>query len=247
MAQIEDINTGLSPAEAEALRDEFLTTIPIVKQHVASRKGEIYFCYPIYRSMEDLYGIIRQIIRRYGVKWIVFDNIQRAADTTSSAKGTNRTEHLSQISKVLSQMAKDYNVNVVRIVQPKFVEKGQIASSASVDGSSQIAKDCDALIILHRSKINTMSDAEFQTEGFVEQEASFAPEMLCKVALTRYSSGGVTTLYYDGPRSTVRSMGIEYKTKLKEKANVGGVNDIFSEVNAAKAAKAVDPKDESVL
>ena len=46
-------------------------------------------------------------------------------------------------------------------------------------------------------------------------------------------------------------MGIEYKTKLKEKANVNGVNNIFSEIEAAAAkaalTKAVDPKDESVI
>jgi replicative DNA helicase len=245
LAQVADINTGITADEAEALKQEFLTQIPVVKQHVASRDGEIYFCYPAYKTMEELYAIIRQIIRRYGVKWIVFDNIQRAADTTSSAKGSNRTEHLSQISKVLSQMAKDHNVNFIRIIQPKFVEKGQIASAASVDGSSQIAKDCDALIILHRDKINQLSSADFQSAGFVEEEAAMSNNMLCKVALTRYSGGGMTTLEYDGPRSTVREMGVEFKTKLQAKAK--DPNDNVAETAAMKALAKVDPKDETVV
>ena len=84
VAQIADINTGLTPEEAEALRDEFLTKIPIVKKKVGTRAGNIYFCYPQYKTMEELYAIMRQIIRRYGVRFMVFDNIQRAADTTSS-------------------------------------------------------------------------------------------------------------------------------------------------------------------
>jgi RecA/RadA recombinase len=245
VAQIADTNTGLTPEEAEALRDEFLTKIPIVKAKVAGREGQIYFCYPQYKTMEELYNIMRQIIRRYGVKWIVFDNIQRAADTTSTAKGGNRTEHLSQISKVLSQMAKDHNVNMVRILQPNRIGKGQIVSSDNVDGSSQIAKDCDAMIVLHRNKIESLSTEQFQTVGFVEEEASFSNEMLCKVALTRYSGGGVTTLMYDGPRSTVNEMGKEHKSKLMAEAtkDVGHAAQLDKLFNGSKV---VDPQDATV-
>jgi replicative DNA helicase len=245
VAQIADTNTGLTPEEAEALRDEFLTKIPIVKTKVAGREGQIYFCYPQYKTMEELYNIMRQIIRRYGVKWIVFDNIQRAADTTSTGKGGNRTEHLSQISKVLSQMAKDHNVNMVRILQPNRIGKGQIVSSDNVDGSSQIAKDCDAMIVLHRNKIESLSTEQFQTVGFVEEEASFSNEMLCKVALTRYSGGGVTTLMYDGPRSTVNEMGKEHKSKLMAEAtkDVGHAAQLDKLFNGSKV---VDPQDATV-
>src|ERR1700677_5304946 len=106
VAQIDDNNVGLDDEDAEALKQKFLHAIPEVQAMVTNRPGELYFCSPTYRSMDDLYNLIRQVIRRYGVKWVVFDNIQRAADTTSQAKGANRSEHLSQISKVLSQIAK---------------------------------------------------------------------------------------------------------------------------------------------
>jgi hypothetical protein len=247
VADIADTNTGLTPEEAEALRDEFLTKIPLVKAKVANREGQIYFCYPQYKTMEELYSIMRQIIRRYGVKWIVFDNIQRAADTTSSAKGANRTEHLSQISKVLSQMAKDHNVNMVRIIQPKFVQAGQIADQRSVDGSSQIGKDCDAMIVLHRNKVGNISSSDFQQAGFVEEKDSFSNEMLCKVVITRFSGGGMTTLMYDGARSTVTEMGKEHKSKLvaaltKDVGHAAQLDHLFN----GKAAGPIDPQDASV-
>ena len=181
-AQIAD-DIPQNNAEAKELFDAFIKAIPEVQAQAANREGEIYFCYPQYKTMEDLYGIIRQIIRRYGVKWIVFDNIQRAADTTSTGKGSNRAEHLSQISKVLSQMAKDYNVNMVRILQPNRIQKGQIVTTDNVDGSSQIAKDCDCMIVLHRDKQGELTADQFASIGHVDEGMSFSPIMLASIGL----------------------------------------------------------------
>lgn len=217
-AQIAD-NIPNSPEEAEALKNAFLTAIPQVQEIAANRDGDLYFCLPKYKTTEDIYNLMRLVIRRYGVKWIVIDNLQRLADTTpSGTKG--RTTHLSEISKVLSQIAKEFDVQMVRILQPHRVAEGKVVTSDNTDGSSQIAKDCDCNITLHRNKIGgeKKTDQIEMTIGS-DQTQAFANETLCTVGLSRYSSGGSTWLTYDGPRSTFNTFTIENFAAVQAELN----------------------------
>lgn len=214
---VED-NIPKTPEEAILLKQAFLEAIPQVQEMAANREGDLYFCYPKYKTDDDLYQLIIEIIRRYGVKWIVIDNLQRWADTTPQGKG-NRTEHLSTISKVTSQIAKDYGVQMIRILQPHRIADGKIVSSNNTDGSSQIAKDCDCTIILHREPANPVSKEMLETMVHVESEESFSPNMLVNVPLTRYSGGGYTTLLYDGARSTVTERDDIAKAKVQAAAS----------------------------
>lgn len=213
LAQIAD-NIPKSAAEAEALKQAFLKAIPLVKDKAANREGDLLFCYPRYSSVDEIYQLMIQIIRRYGVKWIAIDNIQRLADTTPRGK-KSRTEHLSEISKKLSQIAKDYDVQMIRILQPHRIEKGGMVSTDNVDGSSQIAKDCDCMITLHRDRADGVTSEMVKTLGHVESEVAFSPTMLVTVGLSRYSSGGYTTLVYDGARSTVNERDAVEKAKVQ--------------------------------
>ena len=200
-AQIAD-NIPNTPEEAKSLLGEFMTAIPQVQQQAIDREGDLFFCLPKYKTTDDIYNLIRQIIRRYGVKWIVFDNLQRLADTTPTPAGKNRSTHLSEISKVFSQIAKEYDVQIVRILQPHRVPDGKIVSSDNTDGSAQIAKDCDCNISLHRQRIGEMSADKIDQMVGTEQAASFDDKTLVSVGLSRYSGGGRTWLMYDGARST---------------------------------------------
>lgn len=189
-----------------------------LQSELANRKGHLYFCYPKYKTCEDIYGLIRDCIRRYGVKWVMLDNIQRLSDTTIGNK--QRTQHLSEISKVTSQIAKDYNVQMVRILQPHRIQADKMVTTDDVDGASQIAKDCDCMITLHRERI-TVSKGEFETVGYSQSDAgkgTFKDTMLVTVGLSRYSAGGFTTLNYDGARSRVSDVTGEDKVAMLEKA-----------------------------
>lgn len=221
MAQIED-NIPKTAEQADALTAAFKEALPRVRGYTANREGDLYFCYPKYTTTEDIYTLIRDCIRRYGVKWIVIDNIQRLADSTPRGS-KNRTEHLSEISKITSQIAKDYGVQMVRILQPNRIQGGKMVTTDNVDGASQIAKDCDCMITLHRNRIGEITADQFSSAGFVQQEASFGTDMLTTVGLSRYSSGGYTTLYYDGARSTVRELtGVQVaRIQARVSANVG--------------------------
>jgi hypothetical protein len=182
-AQIAD-NIPKTPEESDFLLNEFMTKIPQVQQMAAESPGELYFCSPRYKTEQDIYQLIRDVIRRYGVKWIVIDNLQRIIDTTPSSNKMNRTERMSAFSKVISQFAKEFGVQVIRILQPHRVLEGQIATSRNNDGSSQVAKDCDCNIAIHRDRIGpTKIDEVAKTEGTVIAE-SFSDKALISVGLS---------------------------------------------------------------
>lgn len=189
------------PEEAKMLLHKFKTAIPVVMDKVANREGNLYFAYPKYKTEDDIYGLIRDCIRRYGVKWIVIDNIQRLCDTTIGDR--NRTQFLSQISKVTSQIAKDYLVQMVRILQPNRIAAGKIVGVSNTDGSSQIAKDCDGTIILHRESLGDLSLESLKASGgIVEMKDNMSETMVVLVPLSRYSGGGGCNLHYNGATST---------------------------------------------
>jgi replicative DNA helicase len=216
-AQIED-NIAKNKEEAIALKEAFMEAIPVVQKSVANREGDFYFCYPKYTTVDDIYSLIRDCIRRYGVKWIAIDNIQRLCDTTLGGK--NRTQHLSEISKVISQIAKDFNVQIIRILQPHRVPAGKIATSDNVDGASQIGKDCDSMMILHRERLGGEVNPD-DIEGYLHEEASFSDNMLVTVGLSRYSGGGRTTMHYYGATSTIMEKDEGQIAKMKAQANKG--------------------------
>jgi hypothetical protein len=96
---------------------------------------------------------------------------------------------------------------MIRIVQPKQLEKGATIESRDVDGSSQIEKDCDCQLLMWRKVIGTKTQSAYDAEIKEQEESSEVFDSLTRitVALSRYSSGGKCWLTFDGARSQVRS------------------------------------------
>jgi 5S rRNA maturation endonuclease (ribonuclease M5) len=218
ISKIED-NIPKNAEQSRVLMNAFLDAAPIVQAKVAARDGDLYFCYPKYKSVDDIYNLMRDCIRRYGVKWIMIDNLQRLCDTTIGSK--NRMQHLSEISKVTSQIAKDHKIQMIRILQPHRVREGQMVNTDNVDGSSQIGKDCDCMITIHRERLKQGSLQEFQAVGYIQGEGTFSAEMVLTVGLSRYSIGGHTTLFYDGARSLVTEVDKDKMDKTAAKVDIG--------------------------
>lgn len=198
-AQVPD-NLPKTPEEAEQLTQMFKAAIPGVKEMAANREGTLYLCYPKYSTMDDIYKLMVDVIRRYGVKWIMLDNIQRFCDITKGSK--NRTEWLSEISKKTSQIGKDYNIQLVRILQPNRVGDGKLTAIQNIDGASQIAKDCDLCFILNRNRVGGITKQTFESGAHVQSTTTFSPETLVTCAISRYSAGGETMVWLDGATST---------------------------------------------
>jgi replicative DNA helicase len=212
----EDTITEPGSPEAKAKLEELKAGCVTARSIQQSRGADLYFAYPLLvKEPEDVFKLIRDCIRRYGVKWVMFDNVQRLCDDTLKNQG-HRTVQLSQISKGFAKLAKDYRIKLIRILQPKRIEKGMTISTNDVDGSSQIAKDCDGMITLWRAVVGEQKKSEWETQqqGFQESCMSFEPIMKVSVGLSRYSAGGTTKLYYDGARSQVRSLKEEQKVAM---------------------------------
>ena len=212
----EDTSVEAGTPEAKEKKVELKTAIMKAREVQQSRTADLYFAYPqLVKEPEDVFKLIRDCIRRYGVKWVMFDNVQRLCDDTLKNQG-HRTVHMSQISKGFAKLAKDYRIKLIRILQPKRIEKGQIITTNDVDGSSQVAKDCDCMITMWRKVVGEMKKSEYDEEavGFKETDVSFEPKTKLTVGLSRYSAGGSCYVLCDGARSTFRSYTPEEKGKL---------------------------------
>ena len=227
VTNFEDTITAPGTPESKAKLEELKTAVADARGIQQSRTADLYFAYPtLVKEPEDIFKLMRDCVRRYNVKWIMFDNVQRLCDDTLKSQA-HRTVHMSQISKGLAKLAKDYRVKMIRILQPKRIERGQVISSNDVDGSSQVAKDCDAMCTAWRSVVGEMKKSEYEEEaiGFAETTQSFDPKMKITVALSRYSTGGSCYLFYDGARSQVRSYTEQEKSQLN--ANLQVFNGII--------------------
>ena len=233
----EDTITAPGSDESKAKLIELKASIVKAREIQWGRAADLYFAYPqLVKEPEDIFKLMRDCIRRYGVKWIMFDNVQRLCDDTLKNMG-HRTVHMSQISKGLAKLAKDYRIKMIRILQPKRIEKGQIITTNDVDGSSQVAKDCDSMLTMWRSVIGEMKKSEYEEEavGFAETTQSFDPKTKFTVGLSRYSSGGSCYLFYDGARSQLRSYSDEQKAQLN--ANMAQYNGLIPMEKPTTAVK----------
>jgi len=218
----EDVLTEPGTPESKAKLEELKAACVTARSVQQSRDADLYFAYPMQwqDDPESVFKLIKDCIRRYGVKWVMFDNLQKFCDESLKSQG-HRTIYLSQLSKKFASIAKDYKIKLIRILQPKRIEKGATISTNDVDGSSQVAKDCDGMITLWRSVVGELKKSEWETQqqGFEESNESFEPIMKVTVGLSRYSAGGSTKLFYDGVRSQVRSIKDEQKAVMKPNFN----------------------------
>ena len=222
----EDSNTAPGTPESRAKLEELKACCVSARSIQQTRGADLYFAYPMQwqEDPDSVFKLIKDCIRRYGVKWVMFDNLQKFCDESLKAQG-HRTIYLSQLSKKFASIAKDYKIKLIRILQPKRIMPGQTISTNDVDGSSQVAKDCDAMITLWRSVVGELKKSEWETQqqGFEESTESFEPVMKVTVGLSRYSSGGSTKLFYDGARSQVRSITDSQKQSMTPQKNYNGI------------------------
>lgn len=208
--------------EAKLNLVEFKAAIGKARNIQNMRTADLYFAYPQQiKAPEDIYKLMTDCIRRYDVKFIMFDNLQLLCDLIIGGRQGQRTVLLSQISKGLTRIAKDYGRVLIRIVQPKQLEKGATIESRDVDGSSQIEKDCDCQLLMWRKVIGTKTQSAYDEESKETEESSEVFDSLTRitVALSRYSSGGKCWLTFDGARSQVRSQDIFQKTRKLQEYN----------------------------
>lgn len=197
-----DDSPAANEEEGKARLAEMKSAVERAKEIARNRKADLLFAHTTANDPQDVYDTIREAVRRYGVKFVVFDNLQLLADLTLKS-ASNRTVHISQISKNLKALAVELGIVIICIVQPNRVKENEIVDSRNVDGSSQIEKDCDAMIVFHRPRKASVKASDFEAMKYLECDDTFEPQMLAKVSLSRYAGGGICTLWMHGSTSTV--------------------------------------------
>ena len=143
----------------------------------------IYFGYTSKITPDIFYNTMKEVRNRYGVQFGVFDNLQRMIRTGEEAD-------MGRASGIFKDITMDLDIPFLLVSQPRKLSSGAMPTYEDFKGSSAIPADADYTIIMHRK-------LELQQEG-VE---ALSPITKILVDKSRFSSGGLTHLTFDGSRS----------------------------------------------
>jgi KaiC/GvpD/RAD55 family RecA-like ATPase/5S rRNA maturation endonuclease (ribonuclease M5) len=192
-------------------------------QVAKTMNGDLLFGFTRAGKVDEVFDIIRQAVRRYGVKVVAFDNLQFLIRSIDHA-----TQETSRVSKMFKELAMELNILVLLVVQPHRVREGEIVSARNANGSSAIEKDVDAMIALHRKRVAQIKADDFN--GYLEADENFEPQLLVRVDLSRYASGGVCTLFIDGKKSTIREMGMDDRAVIPKAPSAAITDEVATMV-----------------
>ena len=145
------------------------------------REIPFYFAYG-YRKLDFQYiaDTIRQSLRRYGIQFVVFDNLHFLARSKD-----HMTQEISIASQNFKLLAEELSIPILVIARPKKTG-GKMMQSEDLAWSADIEADADAVILLHRE--------EKQIEGLATTEGVFEEDTLVRINRVRYTAGGTTHL-----------------------------------------------------
>jgi len=105
-------------------------------------------------DLDSIVSLTRSAVRRYGIRMIVFDYLQLAE--CHVAKGTNREQQISTISRRLKRLALDVQVPVIAGSQLNrdSLKRGK-PTLADLRESGSIEQDSDIVLLLHPSEDGT--------------------------------------------------------------------------------------------
>jgi 5S rRNA maturation endonuclease (ribonuclease M5)/KaiC/GvpD/RAD55 family RecA-like ATPase len=202
-----------------------LESVDLAMNIALNREADYLFAYTRSLKWQEVHDTIRQAVRRYGVKFVCFDNLQMLCRSMEHS-----TQETSVITKAFKQLAMELGIVIFLIIQPHRVSEGQIIAARNAHGSSAIEKDVDCMICLHRNRQGRIGANDFAEAKFMEVEENFSPEMLVRADLTRYAPGGATTLWMDGAKSKVT----EFTQAQIERANSLMPVDVTNHVHTAQ-------------
>jgi 5S rRNA maturation endonuclease (ribonuclease M5)/KaiC/GvpD/RAD55 family RecA-like ATPase len=169
--------------------------------NAADMKADLLWGYTKSSKFSEIADTIRQAVRRYGVKFVCFDNLQMLCRSVDHS-----AQETSIITKQFKSLAMELQIVILLIVQPNRVREGEIVAARNASGSSAIEKDVDTMICLHRNREGKIKQEDFDSSGgYFKGAENFQPQMLVRVDLARYASGGQDTLWMDGARSKIVS------------------------------------------
>ena len=159
----------------------------------------LYFAYSFKKEkLEDVLSLIREAIKRYDLKFVVFDNIHFLIRSVS-----NVNEELGQAVQGFKLLAEEMEIPIMAIAQPRKREssgRDEVMRAEDIKYSNAVHADCDQMIILYRKRIASKAK-EIDSDGFTAKGEALDPITLVRVEAHRYGAGGETLLYFHGEYS----------------------------------------------
>lgn len=153
----------------------------MTKAYADMKEYPFYFAYG-YRKLDWTYisDTIRQCMRRYGIQFLVFDNLHFLCRSKD-----HMTQEISIMSQNFKLLAEEIGIPILLIARPKKTH-GKMMEAEDLAWSGDIEADADAVLLLHRE--------EKKQEGMATIEGVFEEDLLVRINRIRYTSGGTTHL-----------------------------------------------------
>jgi len=181
----------LTPLDYQVARYE-LRQIPLyfIDPRVRDEKGSI--------STEFCLGKIKEVTRRYGIKFVVFDHVHFLCRSLDHI-----TAEVGRTSKDFKLCAEELEVVMCLVAQPRKLPVDRPPTANDLKHSGDLWADADWIMILWRRKLNAADTGEIDdgSEEDTDREA-MESKMLVRIDAARFAGGGDAYLHYDGACST---------------------------------------------
>lgn len=148
-------------------------------------------------SAEAVFDKIRETVKRYGIKFVVFDHLHFLCRSLQ-----HMTNEVGNVTKGFKLLAEELDIVMFLIAQPGKVKGNKVMSRNDLKHSSDIPADADWIIILHRDEIPAGSIAN---SGDSDQSV-LDPKTLIRIDGARFQGGGEVYLHFEGARSKFMPM-----------------------------------------
>lgn len=168
---------------------EIITTSDIKKARVAFGDVPLYLGRAVIKpSIESIIEILREAVKRYGLKIIAFDHLHFLCRSV-----TNQVQEIGLAVQAFKLLAEEMEIPIILIAQPRKLDLTKPMTAEDLKDSSSIHSDADGIIIMHRNRMGGCSDM-IVTE-------SLSPETHIRYEKARYGRGGECFLYFHGEYS----------------------------------------------
>lgn len=146
------------------------------------RHMPLYMAYKYNKpTWEFISDTIRHCVRRYGIQFVVFDNLHFLCRSL-----IHQTQEVSTMSQNFKLLAEELVIPILLIARPRKTS-ANVISGDDLKDSADVLGDLDILITLTRDRKKSMNGEEI--------EGAFEPKTLVDIPAVRYAAGGSTYLW----------------------------------------------------
>lgn len=186
------------------IRDEDIEPEDLARlRYEAFRRMPIYMPSHVRRGLEpeEVINAIQLSCRRYGIKFVVFDNLHFLVRSVDKLR-----ESIGQVSQQFKLLAEELRIPIMLIVHPRKLNKSRAMTADDFKESSSIHADADQIIMLHRQRrLVEKIDADDEDDDSTDR-ALLDPETNVIVDASRFTEGGKVSLWYEGALSKFVTM-----------------------------------------